>query len=145
MQYSKTGEALTEQFEGCRLVAYQDVKGVWTIGWGHTGPDVHPGLVWTQGQADDQLLVDMGHAEHAVNQLVTVALTQGEFDALCDFAYNCGIGALEGSTLLRLLNAGDYSGAATQFDRWSHASGKVVAGLLRRREAETSEFLGVNA
>ena len=63
-----------------------------------------------------------------------------EFDALVDFAFNCGCGAFAGSTLLKLLNAGDYPGAAAQFDVWDHASGKVVAGLLRRREAETQEF-----
>ena len=69
-----------------------------------------------------------------------VPLTQGEFDALTDFVFNCGCGAFAGSTMLRLLNAGDYQSAAGQFDLWDHAGGQVVAGLLRRREAETREL-----
>ena len=143
MQYSKSGVALTEQFESCKLSAYQDIKGIWTIGWGHTGPEVVEGLIWTQEQADAQLLADIQASAQCVNEVVTVALTQGEFDALVDFVFNVGCGNFSGSTLLRLLNQGDYAGAAAQFDRWDHASGKVVAGLLRRREAEQNEFGGV--
>ncbi len=66
MQYSEIGLALTEQFESCRLTAYPDVKSVWTIGWGHTGPEVVPGLVWTQERADAQLLKDIQHAVDTV-------------------------------------------------------------------------------
>lgn len=140
MEYSKQGLDLTKGFESCRLTAYQDIKGIWTIGWGTTGPDIVEGLQWTQNEADSALVTRYTIAEGAVNRLVTVTLTQGEFDALCDFVYNCGVGAFAGSTMLKLLNAGDMSGAALEFDKWSHASGKVVAGLLRRREAETQEF-----
>jgi lysozyme len=140
MTYSKTGLALTEQFESCRLTAYQDVKGVWTIGWGHTGPDVIQGLICTQEQADDWLDSDMYWAQNVVNNSVKVPLTQNEFDALVDFVFNCGAAAFTHSTMLELLNEGDYKGAASQFDLWDHASGKVVAGLLRRREAETQLF-----
>lgn len=140
MDYSKTGLELTEQFESCRLTAYQDIKGVWTIGWGHVGPEVVEGLVWTQDQADSQLVVDTLRATRAVNQLVTVPLTQSEFDALVDFAFNCGIQALTSSTLLTLLNNSNYAGAANEFAKWDHASGQVVAGLLRRRLAEVQEF-----
>jgi lysozyme len=140
MQYSKAGVDLTKRFESCRLTAYQDVKGVWTIGWGHTGPEVRAGLVWTQAQADDALLADTARAVQDVNTHVTVALTQGEFDALVDFAFNCGNGNLNTSTLLRLLNAGDYANAANEFVKWDHAGGKEVAGLLRRRLAEKAEF-----
>jgi len=82
MTYSKTGEALTEGFEGCRLTAYQDVAGVWTIGYGTTGPDVVEGLVITQDEAVVRLEKGIAWAESAVNRLVTVALTQPEFDAL---------------------------------------------------------------
>jgi len=143
MQYSKTGLQLTEGFESCRLTAYQDIKGIWTIGWGHTGTDVVPGLTITQAQADALLLHDVQNAVNHVNHLVTVPLTQNEFDALVDFAFNAGCGAFADSTLLKLLNQGDDAGAAAQFDLWDHASGKVVAGLLRRREAETQLFQSV--
>src|ERR1017187_4818518 len=140
MDYSKQGLALTEGFESCRLTAYQDIKGIWTIGFGHVGPEVVEGYTMTQNQADSQLVLDLTKAEHAVNTLVTVPLTQGQYDSLVDFCYNCGIGAFSGSTMLKLLNAGQYDDAANEFQKWSHASGVVVAGLLRRRVAEEAEF-----
>lgn len=132
--------AFTERFESCSLVAYPDVKGVWTIGWGHTGPEVKQGLTWTQDQADAQLLADVRTAVAAVNA-VKVTLNQHEFDALVDFTFNCGVAAFAGSTLHKLLEAGDFSGAANEFEKWDHAGGKVVTGLLRRRTAERDEFL----
>ena len=140
MEYSQSGLHLTEQFESCRLVAYQDVRGVWTIGWGHTGPDVYGGLIITQDQADAWLLQDVQNAVNHVNSLVTVQLTQPEFDALVDFCFNVGCGAFAGSTMLKLLNAGDYAGAADQFERWDKSGGQVIAGLLRRRQTEVQEF-----
>jgi lysozyme len=90
----------------------------------------------TQARAETYLLRDVQAAAAAVNRLVTASITQEEFDALVDFAFNAGIGSLEHSTLLHDLNAHDYAGAAKQFEVWDHASGKVVAGLLRRRFAE---------
>jgi lysozyme len=140
MQYSKEGIALTKSFESCRLTAYQDIKGIWTIGFGHVGPEVVEGLTWDQNSADSQLILDLTKAEHAVNTLVTVPLSQGQYDGLVDFCYNCGVGAFRGSTMLVLLNQGDFAGAANEFEKWDHASGKVVAGLLRRRIAEEQEF-----
>lgn len=140
MQYSKTGLELTEGFEGCKLVGYPDIRGIPTVGFGHTGPNVKIGMVITHDQANTWLMDDMRHAENTVNGCVRVPLTQNEYDSLCDFVYNAGSGAFEGSTLLKLLNAGDYNGAANEFEKWDHASGKVVAGLLRRREAEQHEF-----
>ena len=142
MDYSKQGLALTEGFESCRLIAYQDIKGIWTIGWGHTGPEVVEGLVWTQNQADSQLVMDLQRAERMVNTCVTVDLSQGQFDAMVDFAFNLGCNAEKGSTLLKLVNQGDFAGAANEFEKWDHASGVVVAGLLRRRVAEEAEFNG---
>ena len=142
MDYSKQGLDLTKSFESCRLTTYRDIKGVLTIGFGHTGPEVVEGLTWTQNQADSQLVLDLTRAEHAVNTLVTVPMTQGVFDSLVDFCYNCGIGAFSGSTMLKLLNAGQNDDAANEFEKWDHASGKVVAGLLRRRLAEKEEFNG---
>jgi lysozyme len=138
--YSQNGLNLTEQFEGLRLDAYQDQVGVWTIGYGHTGPDVHPGLTITQEQANSLLMQDTQSAAAAVNRLVTVALNQDEFDALVDFVFNLGEGALAGSTLLKLLNAGNFAGAAGEFPKWCHAGGQVVPGLVRRRAAEQQLF-----
>ena len=139
MQYSKQGLALTEQFEGCRLEAYLDQVGVPTIGYGHTR-GVRLGMTCTQEQAEAWLREDIALCEQDVNTHVKVPLTQGEFDALVDFAFNLGCGSLNGSTLLHLLNAGDYHGAAAEFEKWDHAGGKVVSGLLRRRIAEEAEF-----
>lgn len=139
MTYSKAGLALTERFESCRLSAYQDQGGVWTIGWGHTA-GVKLGDTCTQDQADSWAAEDTQTAANDVNELVKVDLTQGEFDALVDFVYNLGGGAFAGSTLLRRLNSGDYQGAADLFTEWDHIGGTVVAGLLRRRQAEVSEF-----
>lgn len=141
MIYSKSGEQLTEGFESCRYIAYQDQGGVWTIGYGHTR-GVGPGLTCIPAQALAWLAGDAGISENAVNHLVTVPLTQDEFDALVDFNINVGVAAFANSTLLRLLNDGNIPGAAAEFDKWDHVKAKVVAGLLRRREAETQEFEG---
>ncbi len=140
MELSTAGLKFIESFEGCKLVGYLDVKGVPTNGFGHTGSDVYEGQVITQEQADAWLLQDVQNAVNHVNALVTVQLTQGEFDALCDFCFNCGCGAFAGSTMLRLLNAGDYKNAALEFAKWDKAGGQVVAGLLRRRQTEVQEF-----
>lgn len=141
MNYSKDGMKLTEGFERCRLTTYPDIKGVLTIGWGHTGFDVYEGQTITQAEADALLLKDVGFAEYSVNHYVTATLTQCEFDALVDFVFNCGVGNFRSSTLLVKLNNGDIAGAAEEFSKWDHASGQVVAGLLRRRLAERQEFL----
>jgi lysozyme len=142
LNYSKNGLALTEKFEGCRLTAYQDQVGVWTVGYGHTGPDVTPGLNITQQQAEELLAKDVSSACTCVNNLVAMELTQSEFDALVDFVFNLGTGAFSRSTLLRDLNAGDMAAAASQFELWDKAGGMVVAGLLRRRQAEPEMFSG---
>jgi lysozyme len=140
LSYSKRGLALTEQFEGRRLEAYQDSVGVWTIGYGHTGPDVHAGLSITQEQAGALLLQDVGTAVATVNRLVTVPLTQNQFDALVDFVFNLGSGNFARSTLLRELNAGNTAAAAAQFLVWNRAGGVVLPGLTRRRQAEAELF-----
>lgn len=139
MTYSSDGLHLTEQFESCKLAAYLDDAGVLTIGWGHTA-GVQLGDTCTQAQADAWLAQDIQWAAAVVNHYVIVPLTQPEFDALADFVFNVGSGNFKSSTLLTKLNAGDYAGAAGEFERWDKASGVVVAGLLRRRVAEKSEF-----
>ena len=138
--YSIAGRELTESFEGCKLEAYQDVRGVWTIGYGHTG-SVSPGDTCTQQEADDWLQEDIQWAAQVVVREVKRDLTQGEFDALVDFVYNVGSGNFASSTLLKMINAGDFVGAAAQFEHWDVAGGKHIAGLLRRRVAEEQEFL----
>ena len=139
MQISKAGLDLIKQFEGLYLQAYRCPAGVPTIGYGHTA-GVAMGQTITQQQADDYLRRDVRQFERAVSRLVRVPLTQGQFDALVSFAFNLGEGALAQSTLLRLLNAGDYAGAAAQFDRWNKAGGRVLPGLVRRRAAERALF-----
>ena len=140
MQYSKNGLGLTESFEGCRLVAYQDSVGIWTIGYGHTKGIVE-GMTCTQEQAEQWLLADVANAVAAVNRLVHIAMSQDEFDSLVDFTFNLGVGNFAGSTLLKLLNARDIEGAANEFAKWDEAGGVVVAGLLRRRLAERALFV----
>ena len=140
--YSDNGLALTRSFEGLRLTAYQDCGGVWTIGYGHTGPDVHADLTITDAEADALLRADVADAVTCVNRAVHVPITQNQFDALVDFCFNCGRGSLLQSTLLRKVNIGDFAGAAEQFALWDHAGGKVVPGLVRRRKAEAELFAG---
>lgn len=135
--------ALIKQFEGCKLHAYPD-PGTggepYTCGWGSTGPDIHPGTVWTQDQADNRLLLDVTRFARGVRKLLVRPVTDGQLAACISLAYNIGLRAFGGSTLLRLLNAGDYAGASLQFPRWSRAGGRVMPGLVRRRAAERACF-----
>jgi lysozyme len=140
MRYSKTGLQLTEGFEGCRLTAYQDSKGIWTIGYGHTH-GVRAGMTCTQWQAETWLREDVAWAEAIVNACVKVPLSQGEFDALVDFTFNCGAGNFRASTLLVLLNHKDHVRAAAEFEKWDKCKGVALPGLLRRRHAEAAEFI----
>lgn len=135
------GLNLIKSFEGCKLKAYQDIVGVWTIGYGTTGPDVSEGLEITQEEAEKRLLADVEVFERGVSRLVKVPLTENQLAALTSFAYNLGLGALGKSTLLMLLNEGKYEAAALEFGKWSRAGGQVVPGLVRRREAERTLFL----
>ena len=139
MRLSDSGVNLIKAFEGLRLSAYQDSGGIWTIGYGHIG-GVQPGDRITQGQAEELLRKDTGWAQDAVRQQVHVPLTQRQFDALTSFTFNLGAGALNGSTLLSKLNAGDYAGAQAEFGRFVHAGGRVLQGLVRRRAAEADLF-----
>ncbi|MEF0148259.1 lysozyme [Pseudomonas guariconensis] len=140
MRTSQRGVSLIKSFEGLRLQAYKDAVGVWTIGYGTTR-GVNAGMKISKEQAERMLLNDVQRFESEIERLVTVPLSQNQWDALVSFTYNLGSANLESSTLLRKLNAGDYAGAAEQFQRWNKAGGKVLAGLTRRREAERSLFL----
>ncbi|ECC3316171.1 TPA: lysozyme [Enterobacter bugandensis] len=145
MQTSEKGIALIKQFEGCKLTAYQDSVGVWTIGYGWTQPvdgkPIRAGMTIKQETAERLLKTGLVSYESDVSRLVKVGLTQWQFDALVSFTYNLGARSLSTSTLLRKLNAGDYAGAADEFLRWNKAGGKVLNGLTRRREAERALFL----
>ena len=134
MKTSLAGLKQLEDREGKRNKAYPDSKGVVTIGVGHTGPHVYMGLAWTDQQIDDAFAADLVWAEKAVNK-VKVPLTQNQFDALVSFVFNIGDTAFLRSTLLRMLNKGDYEGAIKQFDRWH-----IPPEIIGRRNSEKEQF-----
>ena len=142
MSMSHTGLKMMMQAEGLRLEAYRCPANVLTIGYGHTGTDVTEGMTINEAQSVELLRDDVRFAEIGVRSYTTVPLTQSQFDALVDFAYNCGIGAMRGSTMLKKLNSRDYLGASEELLRWNRAGGKVMAGLTKRREAEKEMSLG---
>lgn len=138
------GFAIVKEFEGCELEAYPDPatkSDPWTIGWGHTGSDVYPGLVITQARAEELFQQDMKKFVDGVKRLVVVPMTNGQFSALVSFSYNCGLGALGSSSLLKYFNQGQVQAAADEFPKWNKAAGNVMAGLTRRRKAERELFL----
>ncbi|AWL20192.1 TPA: lysozyme [Acinetobacter nosocomialis] len=142
---SDAGLNLISGFEDTQFKAYDDGVGVWTIGTGTTvypnGVKVKQGDTCTPEQAKTYFKYDLAKFEKTVNESVIVPLNQNQFDALVSLAYNIGSGAFKASTLLKLLNKGDYQGAAAQFLVWNKAGGKVMKGLVRRREAERALFL----
>lgn len=132
---SPKGLELIKTFEGFRAQAYLCPARVWTIGYGTT-LGVKPGQVITEAKAVKLMANDLVSFENAVKRLVKVPLSQNQFDALVSFAYNCGVGNLTSSTLLKLLNQGQYHLVPAQFLRWNKGGGKVLAGLTRRRKSE---------
>ena len=128
------GAALIKSFESLRLTAYQDQRGIWTCGWGHTS-GVTQGTTCTAAQAENWFLEDTQFAVNGVNVSIDTNISQNQFDALVSFTYNVGVGSEAHSTLAKLVNAGDMAGAAAQFPLWDHVDGVANAGLLRRREA----------
>lgn len=132
--------ALVMEFEGCRLVAYQDGGGTWTLGYGHT-EGVTPNQTCTEEQAEAWLQDDLAQAGKYVNVYIDVMLTQNEFDALTDFVFDLGAGSLERSELRKLLNNGQAILAAQEFPKWDNINGIPSEGLLRRRLAEQELFL----
>ena len=141
MKTSAEGLALIKKFEGLELTAYQCAAGVWTIGYGHT-KDVQEGDEWSEAHADHMLEVELEEFEEYINDNVTVALSQNQFDALVSWVYNLGPANLKASTMLKVLNSGDYEGVPAQIQRWNKAGGKVLEGLIRRRKAEALLFIG---
>jgi len=140
MHMSQGGlDNLLKKFEGCKLKAYRCPANVCTIGYGHTSaagaPEVKDGMVITQERAEEILKVDILKYERAVEDLVKVELTQNQFDVLVDFAYNAGVGALKSSTLLKKVNAGKFDDVPAELMKWTKGGGKVLPGLVRRRQA----------
>lgn len=138
---NEKGIRLIKTFEGLRLSAYRDSVGVWTIGYGTT-TNVFPGMRITAAKAEELLRTDLTRFEAAVNQFVEVPLNSDQFSALVSIAYNIGENAFASSSLLKKLNHRDYDQAADEFLKWVYAGGRVLAGLVRRRNAERSLFLG---
>jgi lysozyme len=143
--YSEDCVKLVKQSEGCSLYAYQDPVGIWTIGYGHTGPEVKPDTSWTEAQADAQLAADLQIACEGMLKEVRVPLTQGQCDALTDFVFNLGAGNLRTSTLLRKLNMRYYTEIPAELLRWCYAGGKQLPGLVVRRQREVELWNKENA
>lgn len=132
--------ALIRRFEGCKLTPYICPAGVWTCGWGSTGPDVVPGRPWTQEYADNRLDIDAAKFAKATRVLCPF-LDGDQLCAIADFAYNLGTGRLKASTLRRKLNDGDIDGAADELRKWVYGGGRRLPGLVMRREAERDLLL----
>jgi lysozyme len=141
MKISAEGLSLIKKFEGCELEAYKCSAGVWTIGYGHT-KGVEEGMTITKDQAEEMLLEELVEYEKAVEEAVHNQLDQCMFDALVSWTYNLGPTNLNSSTMLKVLNAGEYEEVPAQIKRWNKAGGKVLEGLIRRREAEALLFEG---
>ena len=138
---NRDGLDLIKRFEGCELESYKCPAGVLTIGYGHTGEDVHANMVIDRAKAESLLCQDLEHFENEVSSFVSVDLNKNQYAALVSFCYNVGQGGFGRSTLLKKLNRGDYEGAASEFKRWNVAGGVVLRGLSIRRAAERKLFL----
>jgi lysozyme len=145
MKVDARGIILIKSFEGLRLKAYPDPGtggAPWTIGYGHTGPDVYPGLKITEAQAEELLRKDLARFERGVDRLVAGSFTsQVQFNAMVSLAYNIGLGGFQRSSVLRHHRAGNKLRAAASFLMWAKAAGKTLAGLVRRRNAERQMYL----
>lgn len=144
MHISEQGIALIRRCEGFSAEPYYCPAGKRTIGYGHVirEGEKFPEKGITEEEATDILLRDIEVIEQAIERLVNVPVSQFQFDALVAFVFNVGIYAFEKSTLLRLLNASDYKGAANEFGRWVYAGGRRLEGLVNRRAREAALFQG---
>ena len=131
---------LIRRFEGCRLTPYICPAGIWTCGWGSTGPDVVPGRAWTQEYADRRMYADAERFARGTLALCPM-LAGNALCAIADFAYNLGLGRLKASTLRRKINTGDYAGAASELRKWVNGGGRKLPGLVLRREADIALLL----
>lgn len=147
MAINQKGMDLIKHFEGSRLTAYKDPVGIWTIGWGHTGPDVYPGLQISLKQAEQFLEHDLVEHEDFVKNTTSVPLNGNQLAAVVSFAFNAGNGNFKSSTLRKKLNKKDYNGAADELLKWvygtAHGQKIKLEGLGRRRRQERNLFLGL--
>lgn len=135
---------LIKQFEGCKLQAYPDPAtggAPWTIGYGATGPWIAKGTVWTQAQAEADLIERVTALEHFIDEKVKWELTDEEMGAIISLVYNIGNGNFNSSTLLKDLNACKIEEAALEFPKWNKAAGHIMKGLVTRRGGEMAQFL----
>lgn len=135
--------ALMHYFEGCKLTAYRCPAGVWTIGYGDTGPHVTPGLKWTQEQAEEAFVKRLAREfEPGVRKAIDDApsTTAAQFGAMVCLAYNIGVAAFAKSSVCRFHNAGNHEAAAKSFLAWNKAGGRVLPGLTTRRKAESALY-----
>jgi len=147
MQISDKGIALIKHHEGVRLKPYQDCVKLWTVGVGHLigdGKSLPPewNKVFTMEEVDGILRKDLARFEQGVSKFCPVQLTQGEFDALISFSFNLGLGVLQRSTLRQKILRNDKKGAAEEFTKYVRAGGKIIKGLVTRRNDEKQLFLG---
>jgi lysozyme len=140
MQMNETGLKLLRDFEGCKLNAYLDVAGVWTIGYGHTRT-AREGMTITKKAADALLARDLAEFERGVYAACSEEPNANQFAAMVSLAFNIGLAGFQRSTVLRRHNAGDFTNAAKAFSMWNKAGGQVRAGLTRRRAAEAALYL----
>ena len=141
-QINMAGLELIKSFEGCRLTAYKCPAGVWTIGYGHTGPDVKSGKTITFTEAEQLLKGDLDKFEDGVEKGIgTAAVTENQFAAMVSLAFNIGLGGFLKSTVLRMHKAGKYELAANAFLLWINGGGRQLPGLVRRRKAERTLYL----
>ena len=139
MKISENGLELIKKFEGCETTAYQDSVGVWTIGFGHT-KGVEEGQPCSIEDAESMLADEMDEYEGYINNMVKVELQQHEFDALVAWVYNLGPTNLGESTMLKVLNGGQFDRVPDEMNRWTRAGGEILEGLVRRRQAESLMF-----
>lgn len=143
MQCNERGRNLIKSFEGLRLEAYRCPAGILTIGYGSTGPHVKTGMVITPGEADRLFDKDLSRFEVGVTAMLCgVPTSEDEFSAMCSLAFNIGLQRFATSTLLKRHKAGNKIGTANAFLSWVFAGKRKLPGLIRRREAERSLYLG---
>lgn len=146
MKTSQEGINAIKKREGLRLKSYQDQAGVWTIGYGHTSPMITEGMKITKATAENYLKSDVRRFEDAITEAVRVGLSQHRFDTLVSFAFNVGVSAFKGSTLVRELNRGNYENVPHQLMRWNKITvngvKQVNKGLINRRSSEVSQWAG---
>jgi len=139
-QINEAGIDLIKTFEGCRYKAYQCPAGIWTCGYGSTGPDVDPNTEWTPEQAIARLTSDLNKFGAGIEKHLTQPASDNQFSAMVCLAYNIGLGNFGKSSVLRLHNENDLKGAADSFLMWTKAAGRTLPGLVRRREAERTLY-----